>query len=123
MTGDILWANMHLLFWLSLIPFVTGWMGENHFGTWPTAFYGIVLLMAAFAYFILQNRIIKNHGKSSLLAKEIGKDFKGKMSPTLYILAIIISFYNVWIAAALYVLVVLVWLIPDKRIEIMIKEK
>ena len=116
-SGSILWANLHLLFWLSLIPFVTGWMGENNFAPAPLAVYGVNLLMAAIAYFILQGRILKKHGKNSLLAKAIGKDIKGKMSPILYTIGIIGSFFNQWIAGGMYVLVALIWLIPDKRIE------
>jgi uncharacterized membrane protein len=111
------------LFWLSLIPFVTGWVGENHFAELPMAMYGGVLLMAAIAYFILQNRILAVQGKDSLLAKALGKDLKGKASPIIYSVAIISSFYNPWIAGTLYVLVALMWLIPDKRIEIIFKEK
>jgi uncharacterized membrane protein len=122
-SGEILWANLHLLFWLSLIPFVTGWVGENHFAELPMAMYGGVLLMAAIAYFILQNRILAVQGKDSLLAKALGKDLKGKASPIIYSVAIISSFYNPWIAGTLYVLVALMWLIPDKRIEIIFKEK
>ena len=121
--GGILWANLHLLFWLSLIPFVTGWLGENHFAELPMALYGVVLLMAAIAYFILQNRILAVQGKDSLLAKALGKDLKGKASPIIYIVAIIASFYSPWIAGALYILVALMWLIPDKRIEINFDEK
>lgn len=120
--GSILWANLHLLFWLSLIPFATGWMGENNFVELPMALYGIVLLMAAIAYFILQNRILAIQGKDSSLSKAVGKDFKGKASPVLYGIAIISAFYIPWIAAALYVLVALMWLIPDKRIEKIYKE-
>lgn len=122
-SGEILWANLHLLFWLSLIPFVTGWVGENHFAELPMAMYGGVLLMAAIAYFILQNRILAVQRKDSLLAKALGKDLKGKASPIIYSVAIISSFYNPWIAGTLYVLVALMWLIPDKRIEIIFKEK
>jgi uncharacterized membrane protein len=122
-SGGILWANLHLLFWLSLIPFVTGWLGENHFAELPMALYGGVLLMAAIAYFILQNRILAVQGKDSLLAKALGKDFKGKASPVFYIVAIIASFYAPWIAGALYIFVALMWLIPDKRIEIIFREK
>ncbi|WP_317619479.1 TMEM175 family protein [Aequorivita vladivostokensis] len=102
-SGEILWANLHLLFWLSLIPFVTGWVGENHFAELPMAMYGGVLLMAAIAYFILQNRILAVQGKDSLLAKALGKDLKGKASPIIYSVAIISSFYNPWIAGTLYV--------------------
>jgi len=120
-SGDILWANLHLLFWLSLVPFVTGWMGENHFAPIPTALYGMILLMAAIAYYILQSRIIKNHGRDSLLARAIGKDLKGKISPVLYIIAIASTWINTWIAGSLYLLEALMWLIPDKRIEIIFK--
>ncbi|MEL7586204.1 MAG: TMEM175 family protein [Prolixibacteraceae bacterium] len=120
-TGDILWANLHLLFWLSLIPFVTGWMGENHFDPLPEAFYGFVLLMASIAYWILQKRIIKRHGSDSLLARAIGRDLKGKISPVLYFLAICSSFFSQWIAGLIYALVALMWLVPDKRIEIIFK--
>ena len=112
-TGSILWANLHLLFWLSLVPFTTDWMGENSFESMPMALYGIVLLMAAIAYYILQNIIIKNHRPDSLLARAIGKDIKGKMSPILYVLAIASCWINQWIAAFLYVLVALICLIPD----------
>jgi uncharacterized membrane protein len=122
-TGDILWANLHLLFWLSLIPFVTGWMGENHFKSLPLAFYGIILLMAAIAYYILQNRIISNHGQDSILARAIGKDIKGKISPILYVLAIGASWLSGWIAGAIYILVALIWLIPDRRIELIFKNE
>ncbi len=120
--GGILWANLHLLFWLSLIPFVTGWLGENHFAELPMALYGVVLLMAVIAYFILQNRILALQGKDSLLAKALGKDIKGKASPIIYIVAIIASFYSPWTAGALYILVALIWFIPDKRIEIIFRE-
>ena len=116
-TGSILWANLHLLFWLSLVPFVTGWMGENHFSSNPMALYGFILLMSGIAYFILQGRIIKNQGKDSILSKAIGNDFKGKLSPVLYIIAIASSWISQWISGGLYVLVALMWLIPDARIE------
>ncbi|MBK5285399.1 MAG: DUF1211 domain-containing protein [Bacteroidia bacterium] len=116
-SGGILWANMHLLFWLSLVPFVTGWIGENHFAQIPMALYGFVLLMAAIAYFILQGMILKSQGGESLLAKAIGNDVKGKISPWLYVIAIISVFFSTWIAGAIYVFVALIWLIPDKRIE------
>ncbi len=122
-TGDILWANMHLLFWLSLVPFVTGWMGENHFSQIPLALYGIILLMAAVAYYILQTRIIINHGTDSLLSKAIGKDLKGKASPILYIIAIGSTWINPWIAGGIYILVALMWIVPDKRIEIIFKNE
>src|SRR5215203_1858556 len=115
--GRILWANLHLLFWLSLIPFVTGWMGENHFAAWPVAFYGEVLLFAAIAYFILTRVLISYHGRDSALAKALGKDFKGKVSVVFYAAAIPLSFVNSWFACALYVLVAVMWLIPDRRIE------
>lgn len=115
--GVILWANLHLLFWLSLVPFVTSWMGENHFASVPMAFYGIVLLMAAIAYLLLQSRIIARQGRDSVLASAVGRDLKGKLSPFVYILAIGTSFLRPWIAGALYVLVALTWLVPDRRIE------
>ena len=115
--GRILWANLHLLFWLSLIPFVTGWMGENHFAAWPVASYGVVLLFAAIAYFILARALISEHGGDSALAKALGKDFKGKVSVVFYAAAIPLSFVNSWLACALYVLVAVMWLIPDRRIE------
>ena len=119
-TGAILWANLHLLFWLSLIPFTTGWMGENHFAATPSALYGLVLLMAAIAYFILQQLIIASQGHDSLLKKAIGSDWKGKLSPVLYIVAIPASFWWHWVAQGIYVLVALIWLIPDRRIERML---
>jgi uncharacterized membrane protein len=115
--GKILWANMHLLFWLSLVPFVTGWMGENHFAPLPTAVYGAVLLLAAIAYFILQRLIIAQQGANSQLQAAVGKDIKGKISPLVYLLAIPLAFVNQWISDGLYVLVALMWLIPDRRIE------
>lgn len=115
--GAILWANMHLLFWLSLFPFVTDWMGANHFAPIPTALYGGVLLMAALAYFILQSLVIAQQGPGSLLAKAVGRDVKGKISPVLYALAIGGAFIHVAIAQALYVAVALLWLLPDRRIE------
>jgi len=122
-TGGILWANLHLLFWLSLIPFATGWMGENHFGPAPSALYGVVLLMAAVAYFIMQRMIIVSQGKQSLLKKAIGNDWKGKLSPVLYIIAILAAFRAQWIAQSLYVLVALMWLVPDRRIEHVLVDK
>ena len=122
-TGDILWANMHLLFWLSLVPFVTGWIGENHFAPVPMALYGVVMLMAAIAYYILQFRILKSHGPQSLLARAIGKDIKGKISPVLYLVAILSAYYNSWISGGIYVLVALIWLVPDKRIEIIFRNE
>jgi uncharacterized membrane protein len=116
-TGGVLWANLHLLFWLSLLPFVTGWMGENQFAPLPTALYGTVLLMAGVAYWVLSSAIIATDGPDSLLAKAIGKDYKGKMSVVFYAVAIPLSFANQWIAQAIYVLVAMMWLVPDKRIE------
>jgi uncharacterized membrane protein len=116
-TGGVLWANLHLLFWLSLFPFVTGWMGENHFAQLPTALYGGVLLMAAIAYWILTVTIINEEGRDSLLARAVGRDLKGKLSPVAYAAAIALSFVNHWIATAIYILVALVWLVPDRRIE------
>lgn len=115
--GKILWANMHLLFWLSLVPFVTGWMGENHFAALPTAVYGGVLLAAAIAYYILQQLIIAQQGPHSRLKAAVGRDIKGKISPIIYTVAIVLAFVNQWFSDALYVLVALMWLIPDKRIE------
>lgn len=120
-TGSILWANMHLLFWLSLVPFVTGWMGENRFAGITVAVYGIVLLMAAIAYYILQQLIIVNQGPDSLLKKAIGSDWKGKVSPILYITALLLAFQWKWISVAIYVLVALIWLTPDRRIERMLE--
>ena len=115
--GRILWANLHLLFWLSLTPFVTAWMGENHFAPWPVAAYGVVLLCAAVAYFILTRALIAHHGKDSTLATAVGRDFKGKVSLLAYLVAIPMSFVASWLAGALYVLVAVIWLIPDRRIE------
>lgn|SRR5574338_597397 len=115
--GGILWANLHLLFWLSLFPFVTGWMGENHFEQTPTLIYGTILLLAAIAYYILQTLIVKTLEKDSLLIKAIGKDIKGKASPILYLTAILLVFVNPLITQCIYVLVALIWLVPDKRIE------
>ncbi len=122
-TGGILWANLHLLFWLSLFPFVTGWMGENHFKAMPTALYGFVLFMAAIAFWILQERIIADQGKDSLLAVAVKKNFKGKISPVLYAIGIPLAFVNTWLAAALYVIVALMWLVPDPRIETALEHK
>ena len=116
-TGPMLWANLHLLFWLSLFPFATGWMGENHFAAAPSAVYGVVLLMAAVAYWILQQCIIASQGPDSLLRKAIGSDWKGKASPLIYLIAIATAFWSHWISQGLYVLVALVWLVPDRRIE------
>ncbi|TAH44391.1 MAG: DUF1211 domain-containing protein [Bacteroidetes bacterium] len=116
-SGGVLWANLHLLFWLSLVPFVTGWMGENHFAPATIALYGFVLLMSAIAYWILAHSLINYHGKESLLAKALGSDVKGKISIVIYLIAIPVSFMNQWISGALFILVALMWLIPDSRIE------
>jgi uncharacterized membrane protein len=116
-TGAILWANLHLLFWLSLFPFVTGWVGHNHFAPAPMALYGVVLLLAAVAYFMLQHAIIRSQRKDSVLAKAVGNDFKGKISPILYAAAIPLAYFRTWIAGGIFVLVALMWLIPDRRIE------
>jgi uncharacterized membrane protein len=116
-SGGILWANLHLLFWLSLFPFTTAWMGENHLAAIPTAIYGFVLLMAAIAYQLLEHTIVAREGRQSLLARAIGKDWKGKFSPALYVAAIPLAFVSSWIASALYVFAALLWLIPDPRIE------
>ena len=115
--GRILWANLHLLFWLSLVPFTTGWMGENHFAPLPTAVYGVVLLLAAVAYTILQSAIIAHHGPSSKLAAAVGSDTKGRLSLALYAAAIPLAFVQEWISDAIYVFVALMWLVPDRRIE------
>lgn len=115
--GRILWANLHLLFWLSLFPFATGWMGENHFTSTPVALYGIVLFFAAIAFTILTRTLITRHGQDSALATAIGRDFKGKISLASYAAAIPLSFVNQWIACGLYVLVAVIWFIPDRRIE------
>ena len=122
-TGPILWANLHLLFWLSLIPVTTGWMGENHFSAAPTALYGVVLFMAANAYFILQYLIVASQGPDSLLKKAIGRDWKGKLSSILYALAIPLAFWRHQVSQVIYVLVALIWLIPDRRIERVIAGK
>lgn len=116
-TGGILWANLHLLFWLSLFPFTTWWMGENHFTAVPTALYAAVLLMAAIAYLILQQAIIRAQGPDSILKKAIGRDWKGKLSAVLYIVAIVATFRSSWMAQAILVIAALIWLIPDRRIE------
>ncbi|CAM4295685.1 TMEM175 family protein [Flavobacterium terrigena] len=121
--GRILWANLHLLFWLSLIPFATAWIGEHHFASFPMMLYGIVLLMNGIAFNILQYVIIQSHGKNSDLAKAVGKDFKGKLSVILYIIAVIFTKFYVEISGAIYILVALLWLIPDKRIERTINNK
>jgi uncharacterized membrane protein len=112
----ILWANTHLLFWLSLIPFATAWMGENHFAPLPTAMYGVALLMPAIAYYVLQTAIVKNQGRDGRLAQALGRDFKGKISPALYLTAIVFAFVATWISHIIFVLVALMWLVPDPRI-------
>jgi len=116
-SGPVLWANLHLLFWLSLFPFATGWMGQNHFATAPSALYGVVLFMAAIAYWVLQQVIIASEGPGSVLKRAIGRDWKGKISPLFYIAGIIASVWSSWAAQAMYVVVALIWLIPDRRIE------
>ncbi len=114
--GNIMWANMHLLFWLSLVPFATGWMGENHFTTLPVAMYGMVLFMAGIAYFILARTLVKHHGSNSTLAQAFGTDQKGKWSVYIYAIAIVLAFVNPWISMALYTIVASIWFIPDRRI-------
>jgi uncharacterized membrane protein len=116
-SGRILWANLHLLFWLSLIPFVTGWMGENRFAPVPTALYGLILLLAACAYLLLQREILAREGPDSILAAAVGKDWKGKLSPLLYALGIALAFLHPWIAGIVYASVAIMWLVPDRRIE------
>jgi uncharacterized membrane protein len=115
--GRVLWSNLHLLFWLSLIPFATGWMGENNFASWPVALYGLVLLLAGIAYFILTRFLISLHGRDSKIATALGRDFKGKVSIVIYLLAIPLAFVSSWLACGLYVLVAVIWFIPDRRIE------
>ncbi|WP_374562367.1 TMEM175 family protein [Ideonella sp.] len=116
-SARVLWANLHLLFWLSLFPFATGWMGENHFAAWPSALYGVVLLMAAIAYWLLQQAIIASEGPASVLKQALGSDWKGKLSPLFYIVGIVSTQFVPWVAEAAYVLVALLWLVPDRRIE------
>jgi uncharacterized membrane protein len=115
--GRVLWANLHLLFWLSLVPFVTAWMGETNFASWPVALYGIVLVLAAVAYFILTRALITLHGRKSVLATAVGQDYKGKVSVLIYLAAIPLAFISPWLAGGLYVLVAIIWLAPDRRIE------
>ena len=115
--GKVLWANLHLLFWLSLVPFVTAWMGENHFAQWPVALYGVILLLSGIAYSILVRTLLTLHGPESLLANALGSDFKGKISVVIYAVAIPLSFVNPWIAYGIYVMVAVMWLVPDRRIE------
>jgi uncharacterized membrane protein len=122
-TGGILWANLHLLFWLSLLPFATGWMGENHFAPTPTAMYGLVLLLAAVAYYVLQQTIIATQGRDSLLRAAVGGDWKGKLSPVLYLIAIPAAFLSPWISGMLYVTVALIWLVPDRRIQVALEHQ
>jgi uncharacterized membrane protein len=115
--ASVLWANMHLLFWLSLIPFVTGWMGENHFEGWPVALYGVVMLGAGFAYYLLAQSLVVHHPPDSPLARAVGRDEKGKISLVIYLAAIAVSFYSPQVSCGLYVVVAVIWLIPDRRIE------
>lgn len=115
--GNVLWKNVHLLFWLSLFPFVTGWMGENHFSTWPVALYGVVSFMAGLAYYFLARSLVIIHGKESVLGIAIGKDWKGKISVVVYAAGICLTFLNSWLGLAMYMLVAAMWFIPDKRIE------
>lgn len=121
--GDVLWANLHLLFWLSLFPFVTGWIGQNHFAAGPSSVYGFVLLMAGFAYYVLQSAIIAAEGPDSLLKKAVGNDWKGKSSLALYVVGIFASLRAPWLAQAIYVSVALLWLIPDRRIERTLRQR
>jgi uncharacterized membrane protein len=115
--GSVLWANLHLLFWLSLVPFVTGWMGQNHFARWTLAIYGMVLLLSAIAYFILVQTLLSLHGRESVLGDALGSDFKGKISMVIYLVAIPLALVQWWLACALYILVAIIWLVPDRRIE------
>jgi uncharacterized membrane protein len=121
-TGSTLWANMHLLFWLSLVPFVTGWMDENHFAPITVAAYGLVLLCAGIAYFILTRVLLATHGHDSPFAKALGSDFKGKISVVLYFAGVMLAFVQTWISLAVYVLVALMWLVPDRRFERLLAE-
>ena len=122
-SAGILWGNLHLLFWLSLVPFVTGWMGENHFAEWPVAVYGVVMLMDGCAYYILTRAIIRHHGPESPLRMAVGGDEKGVISLVIYLLAIGLAFVNRWVSLALYVAVIVMWLIPDRRIERVMAER
>jgi uncharacterized membrane protein len=121
-SGRVLWANLHLLFWLSLFPFTTAWMGENHFAASPTAVYGVVLLMAALAYWILQQALIAAEGPDSVLRRAVGSDWKGKLSPLLYLTGIALTFWQPWAGQSIYVLAALLWLIPDRRIENVVQD-
>ncbi len=116
-SGTVLWANLHLLFWLSLLPFATGWMGENHFAGVPTALYGVVLLAAAIAFWLLQQALIASEGPDSLLSRAVGRDWKGKLSPVLYLTGIVSASWHPWIAQTIYVAVALIWVVPDRRFE------
>lgn len=120
--AKVMWANMHLLFWLSLLPFASGWMGENHFAQWPTALFGVILLMAGMAYYILSNCLVSLHGEESTLGKAVGNDVKGKISVVIYVFAICLTFFNKWVGLGLYGLVAFIWILPDKRIEKKLKE-
>ncbi len=115
--GAVLWANLHLLFWLSLLPAVTHWIGESHLSSWPTAMYGIVLFMASMAYFILAHALIRQHGPDSTLARAFGRDIKGRISAVLYLAGVVLAFVMPWISAALYAFTAAIWLVPDQRIE------
>jgi len=115
--GAVLWANLHLLFWLSLFPFCTAWMGENHFGTWPVILYGVVLFLAATAYYILVRVLLRHHGADSTIAKAVGDDFKGRISIVIYLVAIPLAFLASYAAYSLYLVVALMWLVPDRRFE------
>ena len=121
-SGAVLWGNLHLLFWLSLVPFVTGWMGENHFAPLPVAIYGVVLLMAGVAYFVLTILLVKDHGRDSPLATALGRDWKGKISVVIYAIAIPLAFWNQWLAIALYIVVAVIWFVPDRRMERVLKD-
>jgi uncharacterized membrane protein len=115
--GRVLWANLHLLFWLSLVPFVTGWVNENHFAPVPVALYGVVLLMAGVSYYLLERVLIAHHGRDSALARALGKDLKGLLSVGIYVVAIALTLFNAWLSCALYVFVAIMWFIPDPRVE------
>jgi uncharacterized membrane protein len=116
-SGTVLWCNLHLLFWLSLVPFVTGWMGENHFASLPVAMYGVVMLMSGIAYYLLTRSLVRHHGLDSPLARALGSDFKGKISVVIYVVAIAVAFLNRWVSLGLYITVAAIWLIPDRRME------
>ena len=116
-SGLVLWANLHLLFWLSLVPIATGWMGNSNFSVWPVATYGVLLLLCAVAFYILSHALIRGHGRNSVLAKAFGRDFKGKISMAMYVTAIALAFAEPWVAIAFYIAVAVIWLVPDRRIE------